>query len=243
MSWHINLILVKIKAVKYTKRYPDCQVINQIPKRKMYSILIYLGIGVLITILLGPYQIILSYDNRNPGHHWEVTVYAWSRLYGIRWITNKHYRSMKILLFNRTLFHKRSKLFLQETKQDSFTDTGTGKKLREKKISASCFIQSGIGRFPVWIRAILKNIHIKKMEGECEFGCINPAVTGILFGWLCILKSYNDPRIHIDINPDFSRSFFRGGITIVLKTILILFVFRALSIGIQGYRLYRICRA
>ena len=202
----------------------------------MLSPLIYTGIIILLLILFGPYRIILSSKNNEDRDCWVVTVSAWRKFYSFRWILTHEDRLFSMLLFDRRIFSMKKAIHA------TASDERKRKKSRRKKISITCLLHNGSSRLFVWLGIIRKIFRLHKLEGVCEYGFADPAVTGIVYGWFFVLKSCY-PIIDLDIHPRFYQSRLRGEFKILIKTILIQLLFHSVRLGIEGFRVYRICSA
>ena len=103
-------------------------------------------------------------------------------------------------------------------------------------------MRKGSSRIPVWIRDILRHFRLQKLEATCEFGFRDPAVTGMMYGWICAFRASSSILDNVHVRPNFNMNRFQGDCLVVFRFVLIAVLVQLIRKGMEMFRVYRLCR-
>lgn len=209
----------------------------------MVSILFITGLILLFGILLGPYRVVLILH----GHEAEVTgtlrLAGLKQIFGFVWILSRQERIFRTVFLNRFVLIQRRKVILPAYGSFLIKNKKKEEEKGKRKVHIGCLLRRGSSRFSAWTQTILRSMSFQKFEATGEFGFVDPAVTGLLYGWICACRSFGGAMEHVDLRPNFSENRFHGECMIIFRAVLIVLMVRLARTGMEFYRLIRSCRA
>lgn len=195
---------------------------------------------ILLSLLFGLYNVRISLEVFRKGISTSIRISSWKNVYGIEWTRREGESYIRGLLMNQSVYRRIKKSKPREEKDVR----NKVEKRRRKDIEKhfGCIVRRLFFRVPGLLRGILKCFHVKKMNIQGDFGMGNPALTGIVFGFIQTSRSFQNKNLTVLMNPDFSRMFFEWEMNLVLQCILCFLIWRIIRSGFEIGWTYLKCR-
>ena len=165
-------------------------------------------------LILGPNRVFACFEVLHDSKSISIQIRSWKNLLGLEWV-----QTGKIILLKSTLLNKSITLRRREMKskgiKKSQPKVEKRKRLSNKRIY--CLIKNSSIRVQRIVKRLLRCIGIDKLVVQGELGTTNPALTGQLFGFVQLLKSFQNKRCELSLIPSFLGNKFEGKLLIVLR--------------------------
>lgn len=206
----------------------------------MIHILCSFFLMILLFLLFGLYNVRISLEVFRKGISTSVRISSWKNVYGIEWTRKEGESYLSGLLMNQSVYWRKRTLKSEEEKA---VRREVAQKRRKDRVKQLCCIGRRLFfRVPGFLKGILKCFHVKKMNIQGDFGMGDPALTGMVYGFIQTSRSFQNKNFTVLMNPDFSRMFFEGEMNLVLQCILCLLIWRIVRSGLGISWAYLKCR-
>jgi len=160
-----------------------------------------------------------------------IRITAWKEIFGFECMRKKGTYSTRVILFKKWFTWKckpSKKINRGRVKERHLLKREKGKKWKSYRCVTGCASR----RIPGLLKWIFSVIKFKSVYIGAN-GCTrDPAVTGLMFGFVQALESFNGEVVQTSFIPDFSKREIEGSVSIILNIILLVLFCGLLRHGI-----------
>lgn len=205
----------------------------------MLTFLFVFFIGSCLLIVLGPYRICFQLTVISGEVSISLYIAAWKNLYCFGGERKKGEIYINGIFLKRSILYKK----IVEGEENKI---GINRKV---KMSSRVKKKKRFRRFgvrivpfaPVILKRILHNFKIEKLKIHTDFGAVDPALTGKVYGIVQSLQFLSGSVFRIEVKPNFLERVFEGKIMIVLSFILMRLLWNIFCSGIKVVWFYIKC--
>ena len=190
-------------------------------------------------LILGPNRVFACFEVLHDSKSISIQIRSWKNLLGLEWVQTGKFILLKSILLNKSITLRRREIKSKGIKK-SQPKVEKKKGLSNKRIS--CLIKNTSIRVPKIVKRFLRCIGIDRLVVHGVLGTTNPALTGQLYGFVRLLKPFQNKRCELSLTPYFLGNKFEGKVTLILRIIMVQLLWCILRTGVEIFFITHKCK-